>query len=103
MNNLKFQGQLEKKMFDPVNQKEWTETTYWWSEFQDNDWVKAVKGLEQVGKQMILDAYDSYKEGEVYPTCVNGKLTGWTLNGETEMLTKIDIEDEAFNTTHSCF
>lgn len=102
MKNIKFQGELIKEMVDPVNNKQWTETNFWWSEFTTDDWKKVVNDLEQVGKQIILDAYSSYKENEPYPTCVNGKLTGWTLNGETEMLTKLEF-DEEYNTTHACF
>ena len=102
MNNIKYQGELTKEMVDPVNNKQWTETIYWWSKFTNDDWKKAVNSLEKQGKQIILDAYDSYKDDEPYPTCVNGKLTGWTLNGETEMLTKLEF-DEEYNCTHSCF
>lgn len=102
MKNLKYQGELKKTMVDPTNQKEWTETIYWWSDFLDNNWKKAVNDLHDAGKKMILDAYDSYKDDEPYPTCVDGKLTGWTLNAETEMLSKIELDDE-YNTTHACF
>jgi len=102
LKNLKYQGELTKEMVDPINNKQWTETVYWWSNFTNDDWKKAVNSLEQEGKQIILDAYANYKENEPYPTCVNGKLTGWTLNGETEMLTKLEF-DEEYNTTHACF
>lgn len=102
MENIKYQGELTKEMVDPINNKQWTETIYWWSNFTNDNWKKAVKTLEEEGKKIVLDAYNSYNENEPYPTCVNGKLTGWTLNGETEMLTKLEF-DEEYNCTHSCF
>jgi hypothetical protein len=102
LENIKYQGELTKEMVDPINNKQWTETIYWWSNFTNDNWKKAVKTLEEEGKKIVLDAYNSYNENEPYPTCVNGKLTGWTLNGETEMLTKLEF-DEEYNCTHSCF
>jgi hypothetical protein len=102
LKNIKYQGELTKEMVDPVNNKQWIETIYWWSNFTNDNWKKAVDTLEKEGKKIILDSYNSYKENEPYPTCVNGKLTGWTLNGETEMLTKLEF-DEEYNCTHSCF
>lgn len=103
MKEYKFQGELTKTMVDPTNNKQWNETVYWWTNFQNDDYKKAVFELEKEGKQIILDAYDSYKEGEPYPTCVNGKLTGWKLNATTEMLTKDTTFDEEYNVTHACF